>query len=45
VQEVIEDMPYLRRSMCIVGHRKEKGIDFYGGLMKMKPVQPPVAIL
>jgi len=45
IQEVIEDMPYLRRSMCLVGHGKEKGIEFYGGLMKMAPLQEPAMVL
>ncbi|KIW26007.1 uncharacterized protein PV07_09137 [Cladophialophora immunda] len=45
VQEVVEDMPYLRRSMCIVGHGKERSMDFYGKLMKMTPVKEPVAVL
>ncbi|KAJ9605493.1 hypothetical protein H2200_010150 [Cladophialophora chaetospira] len=45
VQDAVEDMPYLRRSLCIVGHSKDKGTDFYGKLMKMKPVEPPVTIL
>ncbi|OAP55903.1 hypothetical protein AYL99_10055 [Fonsecaea erecta] len=45
VQEVIEDMPYLRRSLCIIGHGKERSMEFYGKLMKMTPVQEPVAVL
>ncbi|KIX97300.1 uncharacterized protein Z520_06752 [Fonsecaea multimorphosa CBS 102226] len=45
VQEVVEDMPYLRRSLCIIGHDKERSMEFYGRLMKMTPVQEPVAVL
>ncbi|KIW94887.1 uncharacterized protein Z519_04865 [Cladophialophora bantiana CBS 173.52] len=45
VQEVVEDMPHLRRSMCIVGHGKERSMEFYGKLMKMTPVKEPVAVL
>ncbi|KAH0829526.1 hypothetical protein FOPE_10746 [Fonsecaea pedrosoi] len=45
VQEVVEDMPYLRRSLCIIGHGKERSMEFYGKLMKMTPVQEPVAVL
>ncbi len=36
VQEVVEDMPYLRRSMCVVGHGREDAQAFYGKLMKME---------
>ncbi|KAK5376351.1 hypothetical protein LTS03_005119 [Exophiala xenobiotica] len=36
VQEVVEDMPYLRRSMCVVGHGREGAQAFYGKLMKME---------
>ncbi|OCT54240.1 putative GNAT family N-acetyltransferase [Cladophialophora carrionii] len=45
VQEIVEDMPHLRRSMCIVGHGKEKGIEFYGSLMKMTPLTEPAMVL
>ncbi|EXJ54186.1 hypothetical protein A1O7_09523 [Cladophialophora yegresii CBS 114405] len=45
VQEVVEDMPHLRRSMCVVGHGKERGIEFYGSLMKMTPLTEPAMIL
>jgi GNAT superfamily N-acetyltransferase len=45
VQEVVEDMPYLRRSMCIVGHGREKGLEFYGNLMKMTPLKEPALVL
>ncbi|KAK7883415.1 hypothetical protein LTR67_011237 [Exophiala xenobiotica] len=36
VQEVVEDMPYLRRSMCVVGHGREGAQAFYAKLMKME---------
>jgi ribosomal protein S18 acetylase RimI-like enzyme len=45
VQEVVEDMPYLRRSMCIIGHGREKALEFYGNLMKMTPLKEPVLAL
>ena len=35
VQEVIEDMPHLRRSACLIGHSREKGIEFYGSLVSL----------
>lgn len=42
VQELVEDMPHLRRSMCIVGHGKDKGVGFYGSLMKVSLPAPKV---
>jgi GNAT superfamily N-acetyltransferase len=45
VQKVLEDMPYLRRSACIVGHNSEKGIEFYGKLMKMVPIGDGALVL
>lgn len=44
-QELVEDMPHLRRTMALVGHRKEKSVDLYGSLMHMAPVQEPAVIL
>lgn len=45
VQDYVEDMPYLRRTMCIVGHAREQGVEFYGKLMKMEPLGDPAMVL
>lgn len=44
-QELVEEMPHLRRTMALVGHGKENSIDLYGSLMKMTPVQSPTVVL
>ncbi|KAL6248074.1 hypothetical protein RBB50_005422 [Rhinocladiella similis] len=36
VQEVVGDMPHLRRSMLVVGHGREEAEAFYNKLMKME---------
>ncbi|EXJ82601.1 hypothetical protein A1O3_06414 [Capronia epimyces CBS 606.96] len=39
VQELAEDMPYLRRTMCIIGHKGDNSpLEFYRKLMKMEPL-------
>jgi len=45
VQEVVEDMPYLRRSMCIIGHGRQSRMEFYKRLMKMEPLADPAMVL
>lgn len=45
VQEVVEDMPYLRRSMCLIGHGRESRMEFYKKLMKMEPLVDPAMVL
>jgi len=45
VQEVVDSMPYLRRSMAIIGHERERRMAFYKRLMKMEPVQEPAVVL
>ncbi|EXJ90709.1 hypothetical protein A1O1_03813 [Capronia coronata CBS 617.96] len=46
VQECVEDsMPYLRRTMCIIGHARDSGVQFYGKLMKMEPLQGEAMVL
>jgi GNAT superfamily N-acetyltransferase len=35
VQEVCEEMPHLRRTMCIIGHGREKSLGFYGELVSL----------
>ncbi|KIX04071.1 uncharacterized protein Z518_07624 [Rhinocladiella mackenziei CBS 650.93] len=45
VQEVVEDMPYLRRSMLVIGHDRESRMGFYKRLMKMEPLGDPAMVL
>lgn len=44
-QELLEEMPQLRRSMCIVGHDAETRMQFYRRLMKMEPLDKPAVVL
>ena len=44
-QEVVEDMPHLRRTACIIGHGREGSMKLYGKHMKMEPVKDPVMVL
>lgn len=46
VQEVVEDMPHLRRSMCITGQSKEsRAAMFYKQLMKMEVITEGITVL
>ncbi|KAK4948565.1 hypothetical protein LTR10_012569 [Elasticomyces elasticus] len=46
VQEVVEDMPHLRRSMCITGESKEsRAARFYKQLMKMDAITEGITVL
>lgn len=45
VQQVVEQLPYLRRSMLIIGHGREERKRFYAKLMHMVEVVEPVMVL